>query len=533
MCKDGNGKLVQTGLGIFLMLISGLAMSQVMTVDTVTGSTSGTSVDVPWLLEVDGLQGANFEIRYDNAVFTPDLTNCLDASTAPFQTCAVEEIAGEDVIIVSSLDFLNPLAADQGGTITFEYAPGVSAGTYPLPVTEVVVNTVPPGTDITINSGAIILEDFAPALSITAPDPAAIDFGNVREGSSSSEVPVTVTNSGNADGLVIEDVSFGGADPANFTTTDNGSCGALPSAPLNEGASCTVHLVFGPDAERGFSATATISSNNGSADVALSGTGTGSDANLTIAPTSADFGTLDINDPAVTRDFTLQNAGSNDSLDITSTSVQPVMLRGTMVTPFDIVADTCEGQTLAPQADCLITVAFDPSEAGTFDSTLAVSSSANNVNADLTGVGTATADIVVDPPFGPVSLGFGEAGENVTRNGTVTNNGSASADVSCTLDDTTGVFSTTPSPLSATVDAGSTVDFSLSCALPDTGEEGDTYSATLTCSVDNDVVGTHDLSCGVTEFEPLPVPTMSNWSIALFALLMLLVGGISIRFFRV
>jgi len=496
--------------------------------------TVGTdTVTVEWQLTAGGgLQGVGVDITFDEALIDPvtdggtpervvDCFTNVDTQVPP--AC----VRSGNVIRITMSNFPGTDLVDQDGSITFDIAPGASVGDSSA-LSLNVASAVPVGVVVAVDPGSVEIVSAPPPVFDVSP--ASVQFGNVRVGETSDERPIEICNNAapGSSSLTISDITTA---PAQFAEGAGSTCAAT-SFGLAAGECCNYHVIFSPNAEDSFTGSVAIQSNVASVSVALSGEGTVSDANLTIAPTSADFGTLDINDPAVTRDFTLQNAGSNDSLDITSTSVQPVMLRGMLVLPFDIVADTCEGQTLAPQADCLITVEFDPSEAGTFDSTLAVSSSANNVNADLTGVGTATADIVVDPPFGPVSLGFGEAGETVTRNGTVTNNGSASADVSCTLDDTTGVFSTTPSPLAATVDAGSTVDFSLSCALPDTGEEGDTYSATLTCSVDNDVVGTHDLSCGVTEFEPLPVPTMSNWSIALFALLMLLVGGISIRFFR-
>ncbi|MGY6630420.1 MAG: choice-of-anchor D domain-containing protein [Wenzhouxiangella sp.] len=247
------------------------------------------------------------------------------------------------------------------------------------------------------------------------------------------------------------------------------------------------------------------------------------DAELTLTPNSFDFGTQDINDGAQTADFTIGNDGDNDSLTVSDVTVNGA--------PFS-VSGNCDGETLAPGETCVVTVTFDPAAAGSFSDTLVVDSDAGTAFSNLTGAATATANIAINPPFGPVNLGFGAAGDVLTANGTVSNTGSAAADVSCALTGDVDVFSTDPSPLAATINPGATVDFSLSCALPADAEEGDAFSATLSCDIDGEPAGTHELSCSVSTFEPLPVPTMQAWALGLFALLMLLVGGISIRFFR-
>ena len=107
--------------------------------------------------------------------------------------------------------------------------------------------------------------------------------------------------------------------------------------------------------------------------------------------------------------------------------------------------------------------------------------------------------------------------------------------LNCTLNDSTGVFSTSPSPISGVnVPAGGSVGFTLACDLPDEASQGDTFSATLDCLSpdDQDFEGTHTLSCGVQEFQVIPVPTMQPWALVLFSMLMLIAGGIGIRFFR-
>ena len=246
------------------------------------------------------------------------------------------------------------------------------------------------------------------------------------------------------------------------------------------------------------------------------------DANLTIAPASHTFPSQDINDPDQTTTFTLGNDGANDSLTIGTASVGGA--------PYSVTGN-CDGETLAPGASCVVTVTFAPTAAGTFNDSVSVTSDANDVSATLEGTATATANLVVTPGFGPVNLGFGAPGDTITANGSVENTGSASAALSCSLAGDAEI-STVPSPLVATIGAGETVPFSLACALPDLAEEGALFTATLTCNVDGDFAGIHDISCGVSTFEPLPVPTMQAWALALFAMMMLLAGFIGIRFFR-
>ena len=246
------------------------------------------------------------------------------------------------------------------------------------------------------------------------------------------------------------------------------------------------------------------------------------DANLTITPASHTFPSQDINDADQTTTFTLENDGETDSLTIGTASVTGA--------PFS-VSDNCDGETLAPAATCTVTVTFAPTTADTFNDTLSVTSDANDVSATLEGTATATANLVVNPPFGPVNLGFGAPGDTLTANGSVQNTGSAAADLSCTLTGDAEI-STTPSPLVATIGAGETVNFSLACALPAEAEEGAIFGATLSCNVDGSFAGAHEISCGVSTFEPLPVPTMQAWALALFAMMMLLAGFIGIRFFR-
>lgn len=252
----------------------------------------------------------------------------------------------------------------------------------------------------------------------------------------------------------------------------------------------------------------------------------GPQSELTLTPNPMAFGTVDLGNMPATDTFTLENVGAADA------NISSVSLGGPDA-EFTIAADNCTG-TLAAGATCTVDIEFNAGANGSYSNQLDVASDANvnpNPSANITGSASSVASLSVNPAFGPVNLGQGLPGSTLTANGSISNSGSADGDFTCTL---TGdpEISTTPSPLSGTVPAGGSADFSISCALPTSGVEGDSYSATLECSGDNGFGGTHEISCGVTEREPLAVPTMSKIGLGVLALLMVMIGGLTVRFFR-
>jgi len=248
---------------------------------------------------------------------------------------------------------------------------------------------------------------------------------------------------------------------------------------------------------------------------------------LSVSPDPLAFGTVDLGNMPVTDTVTAENTGGSNS----SLTISGVVYSGDA--EFSVVNDACTGSTLNFGETCDVTVEFNAGANGNFTGQLDFSSDANtnpNPTVSITGAADSVPNLTVNPPFGPVNLGTGLQGSTVSANGSISNSGSAPGDFDCTLNDPNGVYSTDPSPLTGTVPAGESVDFSLSCTLPPDAEDGDVFEATLSCT--GDIQGTHDLSCGVSEFEPLPVPTMQKWGLIVLTLMMLMIGGLSIRFFR-
>jgi hypothetical protein len=99
--------------------------------------------------------------------------------------------------------------------------------------------------------------------------PIGINFGNQKVGTSSSPVPVTLSNQGTIT-LNISQIEIGGANPGDFSQTNN--CGSTLAA----GAQCTIQVTFTPTQTGARSAQVQVQDdvNPSPQDVALGGTGT-------------------------------------------------------------------------------------------------------------------------------------------------------------------------------------------------------------------------------------------------------------------
>src|SRR5690625_848379 len=255
------------------------------------------------------------------------------------------------------------------------------------------------------------------------------------------------------------------------------------------------------------------------------------ESELAVTPSSHDFGTINVGDSDSTT-FTAENVGDAD-LDITDVSISGA-------SQFTIANDDCGGQTLTPGDTCEVDVDFDGDAEGTYSAEITFESDADvndEVVVEVTGEvvedNGAEEGFTVDFDGG---LGAGDAGDTVSSTGTVVYEGDTSGSLSCELSG--DVFSSNPDPLDFTFAESGSEEFTISCTLPEDAEDGQDYGGALSCTDENDeVVYSGELSCSVTADEPeptpaVPVPTMQSWGIALFSLIMLAIGGLSIRAFR-
>src|SRR6266542_3013586 len=240
----------------------------------------------------------------------------------------------------------------------------------------------------------------APNLTVT---PASIGFGSVPVGSSVTG-SVTVQNVGSTD------IFFNGESmvaPGFGLALGSDTCFAHT---LHPGDSCTAAVQFTPTALASYSGTFVLFSDVGVPNplsIPVSGTGA---PNLTVTPTSFDFGSHPIssrNDAVVS---TVQNVGSTD-----------VFFNGEFGSGGDFFLsplDTCFAHTLHPGDTCQLAAQFVPSALGTRNGSIGLTSTGGAPSplvVPLTGVGTP--NLVPSPAsvdFGDVVIGTFSAVRHVT-----------------------------------------------------------------------------------------------------------------------
>jgi lysophospholipase L1-like esterase len=264
------------------------------------------------------------------------------------------------------------------------------------------------------------LESFLPKCdinitdSISPADDLQMDFGSIVESFSSAQEIVTISNTGNSD-LSVSNIQLTGTNPGEFTLDVNG--GTTPCAGtafnISAGDNCTIAITFSPTMAGSMSANLEITSddpNESSVIVALSGTGTEPDINVTdsIDPTDdlqMDFGTIVESFSSGPEIVTISNTGSSDL------SVSNIQLTGT--NPGEYTLDVNGGTTpcagtafnIAAGDNCTIAITFSPTTTGSMSANLEITSDdpdESSVIVALSGTGVLPPDLVVkivsDPP---------------------------------------------------------------------------------------------------------------------------------------
>ncbi|MGD0124662.1 MAG: choice-of-anchor D domain-containing protein [Terriglobia bacterium] len=227
----------------------------------------------------------------------------------------------------------------------------------------------------------------APGISIS---PSSISFASQTVGASGSAQSVTLSNTGNA-ALSITGISITGADPSDFTETNN--CGSSIAA----GASCTISITFTPAASGSLSATLSVTASSvGDPSVGLTGTGTstgggtggGSSPSLTLSSASLAFGSQPVDATSSAQTVTLSNTGSA-ALSITSLTIT-----GTNAGNFAEIGNTC-GSSVAAGGTCTVAVTFTPSAAGSSTAALSITDNATGSPQSVSLSGTGAHDVIL------------------------------------------------------------------------------------------------------------------------------------------
>jgi Abnormal spindle-like microcephaly-assoc'd, ASPM-SPD-2-Hydin len=215
--------------------------------------------------------------------------------------------------------------------------------------------------------------------------PSPLDFGPTSVGSRQVQ-EVTLTNTGALPvGFYIALVS--GGDIANFRILEeNCTSNVFAGNPriFEPGESCAAKVAFEPTGVGAAAATLSFFGfGEGALQVPVRGTGVA--PQLSLSPSSRDFGAVAVGTAGPVQTFELRNE-SADAQAIGSAS-----LAGPDLGEFQLRSDGCSEAVLDPGASCTVVVRFDPESSGAKTAALRLRGPGGTVVAMVSGEGTAAA----------------------------------------------------------------------------------------------------------------------------------------------
>ena len=250
--------------------------------------------------------------------------------------------------------------------------------------------------------------------------PSSENFGQVILGQSSNSQTVTLTNTG-GQGLDLNSISIGGANPGDFAATPN----CTPPNVLGVNATCAINVDFTPTAAGLRQATlmATDNASGSPQSIPLSGTGAAPQPDVTLTPGSLTFPTTNQGSTSAAQTVTVTNSGTA-TLHVTS-----VLLTGANPGDFGLVSG-CTG-AYAVNGTCSISVTFSPQAAGQRLAGIVISDDAPDSPQTVQLSGTGNGTPVTKPAvtlstnsisFGAITQGTSAVPQNVqlTSSGTGT-----------------------------------------------------------------------------------------------------------------
>jgi len=312
-----------------------------------------------------------------------------------------------DFMMTANTCMNNTLAASATCTITARLTPSA-----PGPRTASLTVSATPGGNATASlSGA----GLGPAnLTIL---PATHDFGGVVTGQSAAQTFTVTNNGGVASAAATSTLS--GADSGQFSILGDTCGAAIPPA-----GTCRVTVGFAPTTTGSKVARLNVSASPGGTAMSdLMGSGV-APGNLSINPSSHDYGSIVQGGMTATFAYVVTNTGGAD------TGMLAVTLPGS---DFTRTTDGCNGQVLTSGANCTISVRFNPGTPGPKSVNMQVSATPGGIaSANLTGTGLAQASLSILP----LSFTYPDTTVNATSvtSFTVSNNGGvASGTLATTL----------------------------------------------------------------------------------------------------
>ncbi len=264
--------------------------------------------------------------------------------------------------------------------------------------------------------GTVNVASAGPVINISV-TPTTINFGNINVGQSSPLQTITIMNQANSSAALTGTV---GTLTAPFSVVSGG--GAFN---LSLGQSTSVMVQFSPTAAGtagdNLSITHNATNQGSPTNVPLSGTGVVPGINISINPTSIDFGNVTVGQ-SLNQNITITNQA--DSIGPLTFSV------GALTAPFSVVSGGGPFN-LNPGESMPVTVSFSPTTTGAEAETLSIThnatnqSSPTNVPLSGTGVGPSGPNVVITSIISGRSTG--KPGGRIAIQNTVKNQGNQKA----------------------------------------------------------------------------------------------------------
>jgi len=308
-----------------------------------------------------------------------------------------------------------PLIAGQSCSINIAFRPSLAGQrTANLAVSDTANNL----WNVPIRGNGLSQQPQDPALSLR---PGSLNFGEIQVAQFSPEQIVTVSNTGNQ-ALTVSNVSL---------ETDNGFSlrrNTCTREPLQPNGSCSIGLVFSPQAAGEQSGELIIDSNDprGNARIYLGGSGIiPAVSAIGVTPSQLDFGTIELENASRPQTVTLRNTG-NEVLTIGSIQATG---NGDFISANDgQIGANCANSPLQPGQVCRFEVVFLPYVEGDRAAQLTITSNAPQGAIAIPLQGQGLLERFATLSVSPSNLSFGSyavGGSSPPQNLTLINSGGA------------------------------------------------------------------------------------------------------------
>src|SRR3984957_4983129 len=209
------------------------------------------------------------------------------------------------------------------------------------------------------------------AISLLSATPSPVNFGNVSEGSPSTQT-LKLTDEGD-ESLVITSISASGKD---FSVS-----GVTTPQTLTPKQSVTLTAKFDPRSAGAETGNISVVASGGAVGITLSGIGIAPNAQLVPSTTAVTFGNVTVG-KTVTQQVTLKSTGNSDA------DISNITVSGSGYS----LSGISQPMKLDPSQSAILTVSFDPKAAGSVPGTVTIYSNAPNspLKIGLSGDGTTT-----------------------------------------------------------------------------------------------------------------------------------------------